>query len=45
MVEDNSERTCYVSNDCKKCSQNKICHWAFRTDIEIKKLGPKPTED
>jgi len=41
MAEDKTERTCYVNNDCQKCEQNKFCSWAFREDLNIKKLRPK----
>lgn len=45
MPEDKNDRTCYVDNDCEKCSQNKNCSWAFRDDIKIKKIGPRPTDN
>jgi hypothetical protein len=45
MPEDKSERTCYVSDDCKKCDQNKTCTWAFNEALNVKKIGPKKDEN
>lgn len=45
MPEDKSERTCYVSNSCEKCEQNKTCNWAFKEGLNIKKVGPKKDEN